>query len=178
MKQEKVNKTYSELRKIANKRAMRMERAGMDTEFAGVYFPKISSLDEEGVRAALASVSRFLRDPRSLIKGYRKQESLMLKSLQESGYDFVNETNLKKFGEFMEWARARMGANDRVFGSDRVAELFEQVERLKISNAALKKNFEHYMENIDVIPDVEPLERTSRHMSDRELSSRIRKAKK
>ena len=77
----------------------------------------------------------------------------------------------------MEWARARSGSNDRVFKSDRVAELFEQKERLKISANALQKNFDYYLENLDAIKEVSRLKNTNRAMSDRELVSRIRKAK-
>ena len=179
MPEKQVRKLYSEFRKIANKRAARMRRAGYDKyEASKAYFEKTKDLSGAEVRAAFADVNIYLRDKRTKIKSLKEYEADQIATLHEHGYDFVNKSNFKEFTDFMEWAKARSGSNDRIFKSDRVAELFEQKERLKISANALQKNFDHYLENLEQIKDVAPLENTSRAMSDRELSSRIRKVKK
>lgn len=150
MGEKEVKQIYSEYRKIANKRAFRMAKAGFKSEFAGVYFPTISELGDIGsIRSALAAVSRHLRDPRSSLSGLKKYNRKMITTLHSHGYDFVTEENLKEFTDFMEWARARAGANDRVFKSDRTAELFEAAERKKINTAELKRNFERYMDQFN-----------------------------
>ena len=174
MKQEKVNKAYSELRKIANKRAMRMERAGVISVFSGVYFPKISELDDEGVRSALAAVSRFLRDPRASLSGIKTYRQKMLKTFHEHGYDFVNEFNLTQFTNFMEWARARSGANDRVFKSDRYAEIFEEAEEKGIPAAELQRNFEKYVnDQMQFKKDARWTQRRKNRMDDEQLSNKM-----
>ena len=179
MPEKQVRKLYAEYRKIANKRAARLRGAGFgEYEAAQVYFTPTKNLTEAQVKAAFADVNMYLRDVRTKIKPLRAYESNQIETLHEHGYDFITKENFKQFTDFMEWAKARAGSNDRVFKSDRVAELFEQKERLKISANALQKNFDHYLENLDKIKDVAPLKNTSRAMSDRELSSRIRKVKK
>lgn len=147
MSEKAVRKAYTELRKIANKRAKRLESSGIESVYSGVYAPTIAQLgDIESIRGALADVSRRLRDKRSSITGQKEYARNMLQTFHEHGYDFVTEKNLKTFGEYMEWARARSGANDRVFKSDKVAELFEQTEKKKISVEVLKRNFDRYLE--------------------------------
>lgn len=145
MSEKQVRKLYTELRKIANKKAQRMAKAGVESAYSGVYFPTIKQLgDLSSIRSALAAVSRQLRDPRSGLAGAKKYNRKMIETFHEHGYDFVNERNLKEFTDFMEWTRARAGANDRVFKSDRAAELFEQAEKQKIGTESLKRNYEEY----------------------------------
>ena len=176
MPEREVRKIYSEYRKIANKRAARLRGAGYGMyESAQKKFAKTRDLDAQEVRAAFAEVNMYLRDVRTKVRALRTYETGQLEQLHEHGYDFINKSNFKQFTDFMEWARARSGSNDRIFKSDRVAELFEQKERLKISANALQKNFDYYLEHLDKIKDVAPLQNTNRAMSDRELTSRIRK---
>lgn len=148
MSESAVKKTYTELRKIANKRAARMAKAGFKSIYSGVYYPTIAQLGDIGsIRSALAAVARALRDPRSSMAAARKYNKRMIDTFHEHGYDFVNEKNLKDFIDYMEWARARSGSNDRVFKSDRIAEVFEQAEEESVSATDLQKNFEDYLEN-------------------------------
>lgn len=179
MGEKEIRRIYSEYRKIANKRAARMRAAGYGAyESAQAHFPTTKSLSAGALREQFAEVNRYLRDYRTRLKDLRNYEKESIERLHEHGYDFVTRENFKQFTDFMEWARARSGSNDRVFKSDRVAELFEQKERLNISANALQKNFDHYLENLDAIKEVSRLKKTNRAMSDRELVSRIRKAKK
>ena len=179
MGEKEIRRIYSEYRKIANKRAMRMRAAGYgEYESAQAHFPTTKSLSAGALREQFAEVNRYLRDYRTRLRDLRNYERESIERLHEHGYDFVTRENFKQFTDFMEWARARSGSNDRIFKSDRVAELFEQKERLNISANALQKNFDHYLENLDQIKKVSRLKNTNRAMSDRELTSRIRKAKK
>lgn len=179
MPEREVRKLYSEYRKIANKRAARLRARGYsDWELSKKKFAKTKDLDAQKVREQFAEVNFFLRDTRTKMKTLQKWIDSEIKTLHEHGYEFVNYSNFKKFTDFMEWAKSRAGANDRVNGSNRLAELFEQTERLKISANALEERFDFYLENLEKIALVEPLEHTTRHMSDRELTSRINKAGK
>lgn len=176
MGEKEIRRIYSEYRKIANKRAARMRGAGYgDYEVAKTYFPTTKSLNTEDLREQFAEVNRYLRDVRTKLKPFKAYEIESLKSLHKHGYEFVTHENFKLFTDFMDWARARSGANDRINGSSRIAELFAEKERLKISANALQKNFDYYLENLEAVKEVKRLEHTNRAMSDRELSSRIRK---
>lgn len=150
MKESDVRKLYSEYRKIANKRAQRMRAAGYSKyEAARKEFAKTKDLNEAEVRAAFAEVNKYLRDIRTKLKPLRAYQKGMIEQLHEHGYDFVDETNIKEFGDFMEWSRARSGSNDRIFKSDRAADLFNRAAEEGISADKLKKNFESYRENFN-----------------------------
>lgn len=150
MKEAEVRKLYSEYRKIANKRAQRMRNAGYTSyEAAKANFAKTKDLSADEVRAAFAEVNKYLRDVRTKIKPLKAYEKETLEQLHEHGYDFVNAANLKEFGDFMEWSRARSGANDRVFKSDRAADIFGQAQKQKISTENLKKNFDAYAQSYE-----------------------------
>lgn len=167
MPEKQVRAIYSEWRKIANKRAARMAKAGIISSYAGVYFPTIKQLgDIESIRGALAALSRQLRDPRSSISGAKKYHRKVIESFHLHGYDFVNEGNFKEFVEFMEWSRARAGANDRVFKSDRAAEVFEQAEKQKISVDNLKKHFDAYQKQMAEHGRLYPYEQRRRQTSE------------
>lgn len=178
MGEKEIRRIYSEYRKIANKRAARLRGAGYGKyEIAKTFFPTTKSLSAGELREQFADLNRYLKDTRTTLKSLRKYEAESIASLHEHGYKFVNHGNFKEFGDFMEWAKAREGANDRVYKSGHMSEMFEQIERLNISENALEANFKYYLNNLEYVKEVSRLEHTNRAMSDRELSSRIKKVK-
>ena len=177
MSEKAVRSAYTELRKIANKRAQRMAKAGVESAYSGVYFPTIKELgDLSSIRSALAAVSRQLRDPRSGLAGAKKYNRKMIQTFHEHGYDFINERNLKDFTDFMEWTRARAGANDRVFKSDRAAELYEQAEKQRISTESLKRNYEQYAKDYQERGKIRTQRRREPQRSSDEYRSRFEHA--
>ena len=97
-----VKSAYVKMRKAANQRLTRMERAGLGT--MGSYrFPKVKDLSEDQMRKELAEASRYMRDPRHTIPGERRfMQSELQKLREEYGYDWINESNFYDFVNFME----------------------------------------------------------------------------
>lgn len=134
-----LRKEYSRLRAIANKRIMRLGKAGFGEsailERYGQGFAKTSSIakgDTASIKKALYEVAWFTTDERSTVSGERKAMLKEIKKLHENGYDFVNEANYYKFKRFMQ--KMRDFSIIDAYGSNRVAEIFPQVEALDEEN--------------------------------------------
>lgn len=145
MSDAEARKIYSRLRKLARRRALRLINAGYgDFEVAKI-FPKLSEIRPHDVRSYLLDVSLYLSDPRTLVRGMRKYIHNMIKTLHRHGYTFVNKTNLKAFGEFMENVRAV--SVDKTYYNPKVMELFKEAQRLGISNNVLNNKFMDFINN-------------------------------
>ena len=134
-----LRKEYSRLRAIANKRITRLKKAGFGEsallERYGQGFARTRSIakgDVASLKKALYEVTWFSTDARSTVSGERKAMLKEIKKLHENGYDFVNETNYYKFKRFMQ--KMKDFSIIDAYGSDRVAEIFPQVEALDEEN--------------------------------------------
>ena len=130
-----LRKEYSRLRAIANKRITRLEKAGFGEspllERYGEGFATTGSIakgDVASIKKALYEVTWFTTAERSTVSGERKAMLKEIKKLHENGYDFVNEANYYKFKRFMQ--KMRDFSIIDAYGSNRVAEIFPQVESL------------------------------------------------
>lgn len=146
-----LRKEYSRLRAIANKRITRLEKAGFGEspilERYGQGFTKTSSIakgDVASIKKALYEVSWFTSDARSTVSGERKAIAKEIGKLTESGYDFVTTDNYYKFKKFMQQMRDS-GLID-AYGSNRVAEIFPEVESTDIQSSVetVRKLFDEY----------------------------------
>ena len=151
MTDKELRSTYSRLRSIARKRAERLSRAGFDDFDLSQVFPRVREIKGiKNLRAELLDVSLYLQDVRTTLPGMRSYVEKTLKTLHESKYNFITRENLKAFGDFMESKRALF--EKKIMDSDRAAKLYEQMERLNVSDETLKKNFGEYLEE-DVLLD-------------------------
>ena len=130
-----LRKEYSRLRAIANKRITRLEKAGFGEsallERYGQGFARTSTIakgDTAALKKALYEVTWFATNTRSTVSGERKAMLKEIRKLHENGYDFVNEANYYKFKRFMQ--KMRDFSIIDAYGSNRVAEIFPQVEAL------------------------------------------------
>lgn len=148
--EDEIRKEYSYLRSIANKRLKRF----VGTEFeehqsyiknAEKFVPlsKISSKRELIMK--LYEVKKFTAAKSSSVSGLREMQRKALATAKERGLTFLNKNNLQAFGEFMEEARTRGYA--KLYGSERVAELFGVAVKKGINTESIMQEFEYWMEN-------------------------------
>lgn len=149
-----ARKEYQRLRRIAQKRLARF--AGTQYEDTEVYKnraikhpfkPSSSIKDVRSLQAALSDVRGFLDSERSTIRGLKRIDKRTVATLQANGYTFVDMSNIKAFGEFMEAARIKAGR--RMFASDRVADMYEAAEKKRIPPEQLLKDFEYWRKNVE-----------------------------
>lgn len=138
---------YSRLRSAAVKRLQRL--AGTEGERYTAFrmygkegfpsLPKNASASDVG--RALADVYHFLQMKTSSIGAIRASQREAIKTLQERGYDFINKSNIREFGEFMEAARQQKVASDNRGGSPVIVELYETAKRLQIPLEQIQRRF-------------------------------------
>lgn len=140
-----VKQQYQHLRTIANKRAGRLRAAGFgDTDVGDVSFPSSRGLSPQQLREQLAEASRYIRDPRTTVRGIRSYTKKMTESLAEAGYE-IPARDLRKFGDFMETMRSRH--KGRLMPSGIIASIYDQAGRVGISGATLLRNFKTYLDD-------------------------------
>lgn len=138
---------YSRLRSVAVKRLQRLARTeGARYSAYQMYgkegfapLPKNATPAEVG--KALADVHHFLELKTSSISQIRESQKQALRTLQERGYSFVNKSNIREFGEFMEAARQAKVVSANRGGSPIIVELYETVKRLQIPVEEVQRNF-------------------------------------
>lgn len=160
---------YSRLRSAAVKRLQRLSR----TE--GVRYSAYQMYGKEGfaplpknatpaeVGRALADVHHFLEMKTSSIGQIRESQRQALKTLQERGYTFVNKSNIREFGEFMEAARQSKVVSANRGGSPIIVELYETVKRLQLHPEEVQRNFTAWLAKrgeLDKLPTPQPGEKS------------------
>lgn len=149
-----ARKEYQRLRRIAQKRLARF--VGTQYEDTDIYknraikkpFKPSSELESvRDLQAALSDVRGFLNSKRSTISGMKRIDRETIATLHKNGYTFVNMTNIKQFGDFME--AARLQAGKKMQGSDRVAEMYDVAIRKKIPPEELLKDFDYWRANLE-----------------------------
>lgn len=146
MKQE-----YQRLRKAANERLRKLEKAGYaDSETYRRFKSAFPAYSEIKTNTALgihmADVRHFLGLKTSTVGGVHKVETQTIQRLHESGYTFINKENLKAFGSFMDAVRSKY--NGLIYGSDQIADLFGASIEKSLDSMQLLKDFDYWRENV------------------------------
>ena len=155
--EKEVRKEYTRLRDISQKRLKRLAAGYTDTE---VYkrnyrhYPKLKNIKSKSELAQrLSDLSRFVASSQSTVKGIKEREKKVLETLHENDYDFVNEGNLKDFGDFMELYRDEM-MDSAGFDSGDAAELYSVIEKHKLDPEKIAEDFEFYLENLEAAKEL------------------------
>lgn len=142
-----VRKEYSRLRAIAQKRLVRLAKAGFDQSNIYRYnrynVRKLSELRSKEVALALSQLAQFISNPLSTVTGQKQQRKEKIAKLQSYGYD-VTEKNFQSFTEFMELVNEQ--AMDLGYDSEATVELWETI-RDKVSPATVMQDIEQWIDN-------------------------------
>ena len=152
MTDREINKAYSQLRSIANKRLQRQQAQGIGMRArTGFRFAKIADImssSKDTVAAALADVSMFLRSERTTIKGEKAAiqqfQSVIGKNYPELVKDL--DTTYRTM-EYLD--KLREEYSDKVYDSGDVLDVLQQAENLNISEQVLQQNISIFFENKD-----------------------------
>ena len=161
---------YSRLRSAAVKRLQRL--SGTEGERYSAFrmygkegfpsLPKNASASEVG--RALADVYHFLEMKTSSISAIRSSQRNAIKTLNERGYGFINEGNIREFGEFMEAARQQKVVSDNRGGSPTIVELYETVKRLQMPPEQVQRHFAYWLskrKELEAMPTPKPGEKNT-----------------
>lgn len=154
MQPEEIRSAYIKLRKAANQRLTRMEKAGLGTKGAW-RFPKVRDLNEEQMAKQLADASLYMRDVRHTVPGERKFMRDELQKLHEEyGYDWINESNFYDFVDFMDDLREQYG--NKAFDSGDAADVFNNSQKIGIDPKIVKENFDYFAEHLSELERMKP----------------------
>lgn len=144
MDADEMRREYTELRKVANRRAQRLRKAGFeDTDLANRFFAPQSSLSDDDIKSELLDVSRYLRDERTYVQGMREYDRNIKEKLAK--YEDVISKNPRRFMDFMESARRRAGGSLK--DSARVRQVYEESLKRGMSASTLEIHFRDYIDN-------------------------------
>lgn len=146
-----INKAYSTLRSIANKRLQRMQAQNIGVRAReGFRFPTIAAINESSkdtVAAALADVSAWLRSDRTTIKGEKKAVAQFQSVISEMGYpDLVSDLD-KTYQTMKYLEKLREDFSDKVYDSGDALDVIQHAERLNISKEILDANITTFVEH-------------------------------
>ena len=146
-----INRAYSELRSIANKRIQRQQAQNIGIRArTGFRFPTIADINassKDTVAGALADVSAFLRSDRTTIKGEKKAVAEFRNKIADLGYpDLVKDLDITY--ETMSYLdKLRDEYSDKVFDSGDVLDVVERAQKLNIDADLLEKNIKKFMDH-------------------------------
>lgn len=140
------------LRSFQRSRDPELRQAAVVSEKAGLYLNRAQiKAGTDNPRQARALMEDLLIDAygfvnakSSSVSGYRDIQDKQIRSLQANGYEFVNKSNLRQFGDFMDYFRSRKDAKS--YGSDTVADTFNKAAKQGISPKELEKHFRFYVD--------------------------------
>ena len=146
-----INRAYSSLRSIANKRLQRMQAQNIGIRAReGFRFPTIAQINESSkdtVSAALADVSAWLRSDRTTIKGEKKAVAQFQSVITELGYsDLVSDLD-KTYQTMKYLEKLREDFSDKVYDSGDALDVIQHAERLNISKEILDANINTFVEH-------------------------------
>ena len=146
-----ARKEYTRLRAIANKRLQRLSQAGLtDTDIyranVGKY-PVLKSFNTpRELYQSLSSLSWFVSSNRSTVSGQRDYEQSIRDTLA-SNYGTPEDMDLKKFGNFMEFMRAKFSGKE--YDSERSAKMYRESIKKGISPEQLKAHYNTFYKEVD-----------------------------
>ena len=161
---------YSRLRSAAVKRLQRLSQS------EGRFYTAFKMYGKEGfsplpkdatpaeVGRALADVYHFLEMKTSSLKEIRTSQKKALETLNQRGYAFLNKSNIREFGEFMEAARQQKVVSSNRGGSPVIVELYETAKRLSIPPEQIQRRFSEWLrmkKQLEELPTPKPGEKTS-----------------
>lgn len=173
-----IRKEYSRLRSIANKRLMRLEKAGLNMTARTCYkFPTVQQIEESSratIASGLADVSKFLRSERTTVKGEKQFLANFAESMINYGYGDIVETvdDIYKTIQFLD--DIQEDYTDRLYSSGDLLDVLQEAERLKIPHEKLKENLELFVSHLDELEKVKPT-KGGRAFSSQRLKALIRK---
>ena len=144
-----ARKEYSRLRNIALKRLDRLAQAGYSDSDIYKYnagrYPTLKEIStNRQLYEALSSLAWFITAKGSTVSGQREYEETMRSTLSER-FGTPEDMDLKKFGAFMEYMRAKYQGKD--YDSERSARVYRESLKKGITLQQLERHQKIFYEN-------------------------------
>lgn len=150
-----ARREYARLRKVANRRIARLEKAGyggsrLMTRYGGG-FESLRGASAAAVREKLWEVASFLEKKTSSVTGQRAAKRKFVDTMQSLGYD-INMKNADAYGRFMD-AVSRHYGSKQAYDSEQMYKIFKGAEKSKrVTPTEVAKNIDYWVEHMDQLP--------------------------
>lgn len=167
--EKEMRKQYTYFRDVAMKR---LKRLG-ESEFADsqVYlknikqFKPLSKIETESeLITRLYTVQKFLRSKGSKITGQKEIRKKAVEAAQEKGLDFINESNIADFGQYMDYLRAKY--KGKQFDSERALRLFAASKKKDVDPLEVAEDFEYWKKNVSYFEKVPKIKDDKPHSAE------------
>ena len=179
---EETRSHYSYLRKIANKRLQgfvgsEFEDAQSYIKNVGKFVPLSEINNERELMFKLYEVNKFVRARSSSVTGLKQIRNETIETFHDRGFTWINKGNIKQFGDYMEYMRAKYGSKQ--FDSERAAELFGMVEsgNVGLDVEDVQKDFKFWLKHADELSQL-PKNVSKEIKSSRDFEKALSKNKK
>lgn len=176
-----INKAYSAMRSIANKRLQRMQAQGLGMRAReGFRFPTIKQIQESSkdtVSAALADVSKWLSQPQSTIRGERQKIAEFRESMADMGYSDLTTTLDDTYRVMTYLEDLREQYNNDLYDSGDALDVYQHAQDLGISPEEFEKNMNLFYENHNAFLSI-PVNKNGRAIGAKRLQNIINKWKR
>ena len=152
-----MRKQYTYFRDIAMKRLSRLgvsEFADSQSYLKNIkQFKPLRQIEsQQELEKRLYTVQKFLRSKGSTISGQKAIRKKAVEAAQEKGLDFINESNIADFGQYMDYLRAKYkGAQ---FDSERAVRLFVASKKKDVDPLEVAEDFEYWKKNVSYFEKV------------------------
>ena len=128
-------------------------------------FKPLSKIESQReLEKRLYSVQKFLRSKASTIKGQEEIRQKAVESAQEKGLDWINESNIAAFGQYMDYLRAKYkGAQ---FDSERALRLFVASVKKDAEPMKIAEDFEYWKRNVSYLERVAKIKSDKPHSAE------------
>ena len=149
---EEMRRHYSYLRTIANKRLSKFKGSEFEDSLSYTKnkdrFVTLSKIENEReLRYKLYELNKFIRAESSSVTGLKRIRNRAIETAHERGMTWLNKSNIKQFGEYMDFLRSKYGAKQ--FDSERAQELFGQSIKRKIDPMGIAEDFQFFRKHAD-----------------------------
>ncbi len=164
-----MREQYNYFRGVAMKR---LKRLG-ESEFADSQaylknikqFKPLSQIEsQQELEKRLYTAQKFLRSKGSTISGQKAIRKKAVEAAQEKGLDFINESNIADFGQYMDYLRAKY--KGKQFDSERAVRLFVAATKKGIDPIEVAKDFEYWRNNISYLEKVPKIKNDKPHSAE------------
>lgn len=153
--------TVKELRKLvgqANKeirgRISEFNKAGLyDTEIQLMYIQPVRGQSKNELIVNLSDISMMLNRYTSTVEGFMDVQDRRIETLKRKGFDFVDETNIRDFGNFMDAVSEAHGKAK--YSYDTAKNIFESLEKKGIDPGIIEDKFKNYLGTEKGLTDLE-----------------------
>ena len=163
---QEMREQYNYFRGVAMKRLKRLgesEFADSQSYLKNVKtFKPLSRIETQSeLEQRLYSVQKFLRSKGSTVKGQKEIRKKAVEAANEKGLDFINESNIADFGQYMDYLRAKY--KGKQFDSERAVRLFVAATKKGIDPIEVAKDFEYWKNNISYLEKVPKIKNDKPH---------------